>query len=230
MSDWAVLRQVVVATTSHQSDLRAVRAAFGLGEGFADPELKRLNLADATMPVSAGRYLEFIAPIEDTGPVASWLAKVGPRGGFTLSVQHPDPDGVRARCAEQGVRVPIDDVAFGRTVLQLHPKDVGLVLEIDGIPERDVWFWDDIDPGPEPGARVDEILGVEIAVADPAAMAARWTAIMNLPEPVEATTLDLGGPTVRFVPGGPSADWTILLRRSGEAVDPALPGISFRLV
>ncbi|MGN6609713.1 MAG: hypothetical protein ACTHMS_22215 [Jatrophihabitans sp.] len=229
MSDWAYLRQVVVATTSHDADLRTVRAALGLGAGFDDPELKKMNLADATMPVSATRYLEFVAPIVDEGPVASWLAKTGPRGGYTLSVQHPDPDAVRARCHEAGVRVPIDELAFGRQVLQLHPKDVGLVLEIDGIPERDVWFWDDIDPGPEPNARVDEIVGVEIAVADPEAMAALWVRILGIPEPTHPTVLDLGA-TVRFVPGGPSPDWTILLRSRGDAVDPALPGITFRFV
>ncbi len=233
MSDWAILRQVVIATGSHESDVAAVRAAFGLGAGFDDPELKTLNLADATMPVSTSRYLEFVAPIEDSGPVASWLGKVGGRGGYTLSVQHPDPDGVRSRCAELGVRVPIDEVAFGHTILQLHPKDVGLVLEIDGIANPDEWFWDDIDPGPEPGAQVDEILGVEMAVADPVGMAALWVKIMDLPAPAEPTVLDLGGATVRFVSGGPSPDWTVLLRRSSgsdSAGDPALPGITFRLV
>ena len=230
MSDWAYLRQVVVATNSHDADVHAVRTAFGLGQGFDDPELKNLNLADATMPVSATRYLEFVAPITGDGPVASWLAKVGPRGGLTLSVQHPDPDAVRARCAGLGVRVPIDEIAFGRQVLQLHPKDVGLVLEIDGISDRDVWFWDDIDPGPEPDARIDEIIGVEIAVADPQAMAALWVKILGIPEPSEPTVLDLGA-TVRFVAGGPSPDWTILVRSAnGDAGDPGLPGITFRLV
>jgi hypothetical protein len=230
MSSWAKLRQVVIATSTHAADTDAVRAAFGLGQGFDDPELKKINLIDATLPVSAERYLEFCAPATDEGPVASWLGKVGGRGGFVLSVQHPDPDAVRARCITRGVRVPIDDVAFGRTVLQLHPKDVGLVLEIDGIDDPDVWFWDDIDPGPEPGAAVDEIVGVEVPVADPAAMTELWLDILELPAPVETNVLDLGGATVRFVPGGPSADWTVLLRRSGPAGDPGLAGITFRLV
>lgn len=227
---WAILRQVVLATESHETDLKAVREAFGLGTGFADPELKEFNLADATMPVSATRYLELVAPIAPEGPVHSWLTKAGPRGGFTLSVQHPDPDGVRARCAELGVRVPIDAVAFGHTVLQLHPKDVGLVLEIDGIDDPDTWFWDDIDPGPEARAGIDEIVGVEMTAEDPVAMATLWTKIMDLPEQVDTTSVDLGGTTVRFVAGTPSAHWNILVRRSGAADDPSLPGITFTLV
>lgn len=230
MTAWAILRQVVLATTTHESDLATVRESFGLGAGFDDPELKKLNLADATMPVSAGRYLEFVAPISPEGPVHAWLSKSGPRGGFTLSVQHPDTDGVRARCAELGVRVPIDTVAFGHPVLQLHPKDVGLVLEIDGIDDPDVWFWDDIDPGPEEDATVEAIVGVEITVEDPVAMATRWRTIMDLPEQADPSTLDLGGCTVRFVAGMASADWNILVRRRGEAKDPSLPGITFTLV
>ncbi|TWE07890.1 VOC family protein [Rudaeicoccus suwonensis] len=229
MTAWAVLRQVVLATGTINDDVAVVRQAFGFGAGFADPELRKLNLADATMPVSSTRYLEFVAPIEATGPVHAWLAKTGPRGGFTLSVQHPDPDGVRARCAEAGVRVPIDDVAFGRTVLQLHPRDVGLLLEVDGIPEPDVWFWDDVDPGPEPGAGVDEIVGVDITVDDPESMTALWARILDV-EPSDSTAFDLGGSTVRFVAGAPSADWNIQLRSSGGSDLPDLPGITFTLV
>ena len=127
-SGWAKLRQVVVATTEHDADIAALRKAFGLGEGFADPGLKEISLVDATLPVSAERYLELVGPTDEQSPVGRWLAKIGGRGGFVLSVQHPDPDGVRSRATELGVRVPIDELAFGRTVLQLQPKDVGLVL------------------------------------------------------------------------------------------------------
>ena len=230
-ASWAKLRQVVLATTEHDADTAAVRTAFGLGSGFADPELAKISLVDATLPVSQQRYLELVGSTDESGPVGRWLAKIGGRGGFVLSVQHPDPDGVRSRAQALGVRVPIDELAFGKTVLQLHPKDVGLVLEIDGIANADQWFWDDIDPGPEPTAAVDEILGVEVSVADPAAMNLLWHRLLDLGEPSTDHSIDLGGAYVRFVGGGPSADWTVVLRTASvAAVDPALPGITFRLV
>lgn len=230
-TSWAKLRQVVIGTASHAEDVATLRRAFGLGAAFADPELGTLSLADATFPLSAERYLEFVGPTGDDGPVASWLAKVGGRGGFVLSVQHPDPDGVRRRCADKGVRVAIDTEAFGKTVLQLHPKDVGLVLEIDGIDDPAVWFWDDINPGVEASAGVDEIIGVEVPVADPAAMTALWLELLDLGEQSTPNEIDLGGAWVRFTPGGPSADWTVVLRRSTHsAVDPGLAGITFELV
>ncbi len=228
---WAKLRQVVIATTDHDADTAAVRKAFGLGEGFADPELAKISLVDATLPVSSERYLELVGSTDSAGPVGRWLSKIGGRGGFVLSVQHPDPDGVRERAKALGVRVPIDELAFGKTVLQLHPKDVGLVLEIDGIADRGEWFWDDIDPGPEADAAVDEIIGVEVPVADPVAMNALWHRLLDLGEPAEPDRIDLGGSYVKFTAGGPSADWTVVLRTSSsEAVDPGLAGIGFRLV
>jgi hypothetical protein len=230
---WAKLRQVVIGSTDHDADIVAVRRAFGLGEGFADPMLKELSLADATLPVSTERYLEIVGPTEPDTSVGNWLAKVGGRGGFVLSVQVPDAAGVKERALARGVRIPVDTEAFGKPVLQLHPKDVGVVLEIDGIPDTTEWFWDDIDPGPESDAAVNEIVGVEVPVADPDTMTELWRHLLDLPEPTAANELDLGGAFVRFTAGGPSSDWTVVLQRAdgnADAVDPELAGISFRLV
>lgn len=233
---WAKLRQVVIGTTEHAADLKAARDAFGLGEGFADPEVAHMSLADCTLPVAPGRYLEFVAPTDPTISFAKWLAKIGGRGGYVLSVQHPDPHAVKERALARGIRVPIDIEAFGKPVIQIHPKDVGLLLEVDGITDPDVWFWDDVDPGPEPDAAVSDIVGVEVPVADPPAMNALWHELLDLGSPTASDQnagdeIDLGGIVVKFVPGGPSANWTVILRRAKpSAVDPGLPGITFRLV
>lgn len=228
---WAKLRQVVIGTTTHASDIEAVRRCFGLGEGFADPEVDTIGLVDATMPVSAGRYLEFVAPARADLSFARWLDKIGGRGGYVLSVQHPDPHAVRERALARGIRVPVDVEAFGKPVIQLHPQDVGLLLELDGIADPDKWFWDEIDPGPEPDACVDEIVSVDVPVADPAATNTLWHELLGLGEPPRPTEIDLGGILVRFVAGGPSAKWTVTLRRTSEAAaDPGLDGLTFALV
>jgi hypothetical protein len=233
-SSWAILRQVVIATTDHVGDLTAVRGAFGLGPGFEDPELEKLAMVDATMPVSKESYLEFIAPISDAAGVSKWLNKIGGRGGYVLSVQHPDPLAVKERAVARGIRVPVDVEAFGKPVVQLHPQDVGLLLEVDGITDPRAWFWDDINPGPEADAGIDEVLGVEVPVADPPAMTALWHELLDLGDVQVENEVQLGGPWVRFVPGGPSADWTVVLRRADSAagagvIAPTLAGISFEL-
>lgn len=230
---WAKLRQVVVATTDHAGDTAAVRSAFGLGTGFADPEVAEMFLVDATMPVSETGYLEFVAPLDERAAVTKWLTKIGGRGGYALSVQHPDPAGVKARAERAGVRIAADVEVFGYNIVQLHPRDVGLLLELDGIADPQVWFWDDVDPGPEPGAAVDEIVAVHVPVADPAATTALWHELLGLDGPSVPDEIDLGGTRVRFVAGGPSAEWTIQLRRASSGADPAvpeLPGVHFELV
>lgn len=228
---WAKLRQVVIATTEHARDLETVQRAFGLGTGFGDPELKNWALLDATMPVSDERYLEFVGPENDTTPVSAWLAKIGGRGGYVLSVQHPDLDAVRARARELGVGIPVDIEVMGKCIVQLHPKDVGVLLEVDGIDDPQEWFWDDINPGPEPDAGVSDILGVEVKVADPSAMTALWHELLGLGDPVVEHEVQLGGAYVRFTEGGPSADWTVLLRTAdARTAAPELPGVTFVLV
>lgn len=228
---WAKLRQVVIGTTTHDDDLETVRAAFGLGKGFADPEVDDIGLIDATMPVSPGRYLEFVAPADPESSFARWLTKIGGRGGYVLSVQHPDPLGAKERALAAGVRVPVDVEAFGKPVVQLHPQDMGLMLELDGITDPDQWFWDEIDPGPEVDAGIDRIVSIDVPVADPVEMNARWHHILGLGEPTDPTTVDLGGVPVRFVDGGPSAHWTVTVHRTRDDVaDPGLDGITFALV
>lgn len=233
-SSWAILRQVVIATTNHRGDVDVIRSSFGFGTGFADPELKNFQMVDATMPVSKETYLEFIGPLDETAAVSKWLTKIGGRGGYALSVQHPDPEGVKRRALARGVRVPVDVEAFGHPVLQLHPQDVGLLLEIDGITDPHTWFWDDFNPGPESDAAIDEILGVEVPVANPSAMAQLWRDLLDLEAGDRDDEVQLGGPWVRFVHGGPSADWNVVLRRAdndgGATVTaPTLPGVRFEI-
>ena len=167
--------------------------------------------------------------------VAKWLAKIGGRGGYVLSVQHPDPDAVRARALARGVRVPIDTTAFGQAGDPAAPAGRRTAAR-DGrrSPMPPPGSGTTSIPGPEPGAlrRRDRRRrgaggrsgGDERAVAR--------TARPRLRRPPD--TIDLGGIPVRFVPGGPSADWTVLLRRAADggerAGEPTLPGITFRLV
>jgi hypothetical protein len=234
-ASWALLRQVVIATTEHQADVAAVQQAFGLGKGFEDPGLAERFMADAILPVSKETYLEFIAPMNDKAAVLKWLTKINGRGGYVLSIQHPDVPGVKARALAAGVRIPIDVEVFGHPVIQLHPQEVGVLLEVDGITDPVAWFWDDFNPGPEAGAGIEEIVGVEVPVADPQTMTTLWRHLLDLQPTGKDDELQLGGSWVRFVPGGPSADWNIVLRRAGNeagksATAPSLPGVRFELV
>jgi len=203
---WAQLRQVVLATLDHAGDSELVRKTLQLGPSFDDPELATIGLADATFPVGPDTYLEVCGPMTEDHQVAKWLRKVGGTSGWCLSTQVPNLDGVRERCAQLGVRVAIEAEALGHEIVQLHPLDVGVLLELDSFIPRDEWFWDDLEGAKvaqsERGVFVDDIVGVEIAVEDPAAMATTWATIIGLPEPelVEnGAVLHFSGRQIRFV-------------------------------
>lgn len=199
--NWAQLRQVVLATTDIQRDGQAVREALGLGPGFADPELDDVGLLDDTIPVGPDAFLELVAPATPDHPAHGYLQGVGGAGGYCLSVQHPDPRAAARRAADLGVRVTTTVEEFmGAHIIQLHPADCGVLLELDGLADRDRWFWDDRDdvvPTPE-DALVRDVVAVEVAVGDPTAMADRWRALMDLPDG-KPDEVDLSGRTVRFV-------------------------------
>lgn len=201
MSVWADLRQVVLATNEPAAVAGELRARLGLGHGFGDPELEAFGIGDDTMAVGAHTYLEVVHPLVEEHPIAKWLARRGGSAGYLLSVQVSDVDACLARCEQAGVRVTVRHVVQGWHVAQLHPGDMGgLSVELDGLHERGRWFWDALDIDRKSTALVDDIVAVEVAADDPAALLSRWALVFGLDADTSACTLSLGGRVVRFVP------------------------------
>jgi hypothetical protein len=234
MTDWALLRQVVLATDDIEGAGTLIREKFRLGKGFADPELATVGLADDTMALAGGSYLELVAPSSGApmgAALSRWLARTG-GGGYALSVQHSDAVGVRDRAVALGVRLAADQLVMGHPIVQFHPADAGLLLELDGIADPEKWFWDGMGVDPSPDALIDDVVSVEAGVADPAATTSLWTEILGF-GPVERHAFDLGGRLVRLVDRADHPQWTITLRRSpagAELSDGALLGAEFRYV
>jgi hypothetical protein len=210
---WAELRQVGFASLDHAAAVQTATDLLALGPGFGDPLLAAMGLADFTAPVGPDTYVEVLAPTTPDHSVARWLRRVGGASGWVLSTQVPSLDGVRERAEAHGVRVAVDTEAMGRRIVQLHPLDVGVLLELDEFVPREAWFWDEL-----PGARAahaarttkaDDITAVDVAVdaasdqAAPLAMARTWAAIIGIAAPAitpDGATLAFGCRTIRFVP------------------------------
>jgi catechol 2,3-dioxygenase-like lactoylglutathione lyase family enzyme len=228
---WAKLRQVAMASDDAPAGERLLRETLGLPVGFADPELPKIGMTDATLALGDETYLEVIGVADETSHLNRWLAKVGGSGGYAISVQVPDVSAIRKRAGELGVRIAIDTTAFGRPVLQLHPKDVGMLLEFDEIDDPAVWFWDDVTPGPSADAVVDRIEEIEVGVEDPQAMAELWATLAGL-ERKSPTSVDFG-PTITFVPAVPAQLKAIVLAvRDGQPHPPTqtMLNVEFRFV
>jgi hypothetical protein len=210
---WARLRQVGFATLDHAAAVRTATGLLALGPGFDDPLLAAMGLADFTAPVGPDTYVEVLAPTAPDHAVARWLRRVGGASGWVLSTQVPSLAGVRERAAAHGVRIAVETQAMGRTIIQLHPLDVGVLLELDEFRPREAWFWDELPAARAAHAartsKADDILAVDVAVdataspGAPAAMAQTWAAIIGIGPPVataDGADLAFGHRTIRFVP------------------------------
>jgi hypothetical protein len=125
--------------------------------------------------------------------------------------------------------------------MQLHPSDTGgSFLEIDwcgGGPPGGPWWpagssW-------EPAVRTDVVAGirgVEVQAADPAAVARRWSEIVEIDLEVDGLALPLDGATIRFVPDEDGrgdglagcvvddVDWDLAVLAAGERGLPVAGG------
>jgi hypothetical protein len=117
---------------------------------------------------------------------------------------------------EAAVRIAVETEAMGHRIVQLHPLDVGVLLELDEFLPREAWFWDEL-PGAKAAhaartSKAGDIVAVDVAVdaaADPgrpAAMAQTWAAIIGIAPPcppaatADGAALAFGRRTIRFVP------------------------------
>ena len=125
---------------------------------------------------------------------------------------------VDQRALDRGVRLAADQDVLGHPIIQLHPADAGVLLELDGIPDAGRWFWDDITPGPRPDALIDDIIAVTVGVPDPEATAALWAGIIGL-ELAGPARLDFSGCAVDFVPGSRGQVQAATFRQAGPPDD-----------
>jgi hypothetical protein len=206
-NQWAELRQVGFAALDHAAAVQTATDLLALGPGFGDPLLAAMHLADFTAPVGPDTYVEVLAPTTPDHSVARWLRRAGGSSGWVLSTQVPSLDGVKERAAEHGVRIAVETEAMGHRIVQLHPLDVGVLLELDEFLPREAWFWDDLPAARAAHAartsKADDIVAVDVAAGDSAAMARTWAAVIGIDPPAataDGATLAFGRRTIRFVP------------------------------
>lgn len=234
-TDWAILRQTVIGAESIEATSKELRETFGLAEGFADPLLEDIGLADETIRVGPQTHLEIVAALRDDASIAQWIAKGGGGGGYALSIQVNDVARRLAAAEALGIRTVADLEVYGHRVVQLHPKDMGLLVELDEIADPAVWFWDDVETVAAPDPVIDDVLAVEISSIDPAAQAARWAAVFGIAVDDVAGTpqVSLGHRIVRFVRGDrpmlSAVDVALAPGHTDRAGEVEISGVRFRL-
>ncbi len=195
------LRQIVIVAADLEAAERRVETELGVELCYRDPGVAAFGLENALFPIG-DKLLEIVSPTKEGTTAGRLLDKRGGDGGYMVILEVGDLDALRRRFDQVGARVAYEAVGEGIVGLHLHPADVGgAILSLDQADAWGEWPWagpvwrrhvrDDV---------VSEVLAVEIAATDPAAMSARWGEVLDRQTIENTVTLDEG--EIRFVRAG----------------------------
>ena len=210
------LRQAVLVARELEPLAAELQKALGLKEPFRDPGVGTFGLANAVFAVG-DCFLEIVSPVQPDTAAGRYLDRHGGDGGYMVMFDLEDLEGARRRVEQAGVRVvwQLDLPDISGT--HLHPADTrGAIVSIDGSRPYGSWRWG----GPEwtgeiPAHGAGGLRAVTLAVADPDAVATRWTALLGVAR-ADPQAIGLDGGEVRF-------------RRAGSEASEGLAEISLAL-
>ncbi|MEQ8346046.1 MAG: VOC family protein [Sneathiellaceae bacterium] len=181
------LRQVCLVARDLAPAEEEIAAILGLSPAYRDPAVANWGLENAVFPVGT-QFLEVVAPTREGTPAGRFMDRRGGDAGYMVILQTDDQESYRARAAAQKIRTAFEftDEPDGYSCWQLHPGDTGAAfLEIDR------------QRGDDPGGdwhpaghdwrnhqrtdRVSGVTAVTLTAQDPAALAARWAAVLDRP-------------------------------------------------
>lgn len=207
---WLRLRQVAFVARALEPVVEDLRVVLGIEVCHHDPAVGKYGLHNALLPVG-NQFIEVVAPTEEGTAGGRYLDRRGGDGGYMVILQTGDHPPRRQHVKDLGIRLVGDTQHETYDGMQLHPRDTGgTFLEIDaqlgpGALDRD-GPWDPAGPRWKAAQRLDRVDGItaaEIQADDPAALAARWAQILQLPVAADAggrLALALDGASLRFAP------------------------------
>ena len=206
---WLRLRQICLVAKKLAPVEEALCDVFGVKVCYRDPGVGTFGLENALIPFG-NQLLEIVAPTEENTAGGRYLERRGGDGGYMVITQCDDHAPRRARVEELGIRLVLDSKGPEFLNMQLHPKDTGgSFFEIDqmigpGAQDLD-GPWRPAGPDWKASRVLDRVTGfaaAELQCDDPAAVAARWSEIAQIPLVEESghPTMPLDNAKVRFVP------------------------------
>lgn len=190
-------RQVVLLTGDLEGALSTARNELGVPEGFRNAEaLAKVGMKHELFGFNR-TYVEICEPLSSESSAGRSLAKKGD-SGFMVVVQVEDFDAMTQRATELGL-VPLVSKDFhGSMLSQWHPRDFGTIAEFDEMRPADSWhFAPDVYEARGSGV-VEDIVAVELAVADPHEMAKRWAVVTGAEVCEDGVSVQTRGCILRF--------------------------------
>ena len=183
------LRQVVFVARALEPAVDDIGAVLGLAVAYRDPGVGQWGLENAVMPLG-GDFIEVVAPIRDGTSAGRYLDRRGGDGGYMVILQCADAPSQRARVAGLGIREIWRADRPDYRATQFHPTDVGgVILSLDsvepGADYRETFCsWEPAGPDWRAAVRTEvsgALLAAELRSDDPAALAALWSRVLDLP-------------------------------------------------
>jgi hypothetical protein len=204
---WLRLRQIALVARALAPVVAELRDVFGLEVAYRDPTVSTFGLENAVIPVGH-QFLEVVAPVREGTAAGRYLERRGGDGGYMVILQCDDHAPRKRRVAELGIRKAFAQDEPHYRLMQLHPRDTGgSFLEIDeqiGGESMD-GPWQPAGPDWRSAVRtgvVRAIAAAEIQSPDPAALARRWSDILEVVTTRDAAgtaTLRLDNASLRFI-------------------------------
>jgi hypothetical protein len=202
------MRQICLVARDLDATEADLSSIFGLAVCYRDPGVGRFGLHNFLMPVG-NNFLEVVAPTREGTAAGRYLDRRGGDGGYMVIMQCDDIAAARGRVAGLGIRLVADMGQGEDQGIQLHPKDVpGAIVELrqnhganDPVPP-----WEPAGPDWAAARRTDVVRAMtaaEIQADDAAALATRWSQVLDRPVTTGAAghaTIALDDATLRFVP------------------------------
>lgn len=197
------LRQICLVAEALAPAINDLARGLGLSPCYVDPAVAEFGLENTLLRVGT-QFLEVVAPTQAQTAAGRQLARRGGDGGYMVICQadtRAEQAALRARAAALGVRVAFEHDGGAWNIMQLHPGDMGAAfLEVDWDENADPagnWHpsgglnWRDAPAGGH------AIAAVDLQSDDPAALAARWAAVLGLPV-TGAGTINLANAALHF--------------------------------
>ncbi|HTY95737.1 MAG TPA: VOC family protein [Solirubrobacteraceae bacterium] len=176
------LRQAVLAAGDLETVAGRLRETLGLGEPFRDPNVAVFGIANTVFALG-DCFLEVVSPTQSDTAAGRYMERHGGDAGYMLIFDLEELEPARERTRELGIRTVWELDLPDISGTHLHPADMhGAIVSIDNSRPYGTWRWG----GPEWTERTGtgapgRLTGVTVAVADPAATAARWGAVLGVP-------------------------------------------------
>jgi hypothetical protein len=230
------LRQAVLAAADLDKTCELLEDELGISEPFHDKGIIHFGLRNAVYPIG-DTFLEVVSPVQEGTAAGRQIERAGGDCGYMCMFELSDADAVRSRINAAGVRIVWETTHDDIVDLHLHPKDVpGAIVALDITDPPGSWRW----AGPRwegaafaaapPTSAGGGMRGLTVAVADPAAAAARWAHLVGIAAQDVTLNLDGGEQSVTFVPAAGAAERIveIAVATPGRTGDVTIAGVRFR--